>query len=285
MHKVVVTGAGGQLGKSLQELTSKCAEMEFLYPSKKMLDITDAVSVNKYMNIHKPECIVNTAAYTQVDKAEKELQKAHEANVKGVENLLASCEKNCIKFIQLSTDYVFDGSKERAYREEDVCAPINYYGQTKYKAEQLVWQSTADAIIIRTSWLYSPYGNNFVKTILRLAKERKEINVVNDQWGSPTYAKDLATSILRLLQDFPKEKAICHFANEGRCSWFELAQKIVSFAALDCKIMPISSTDYPTLAKRPTHSVLDTHKIEKDLDVAPRHWEEALEECIKRMKE
>lgn len=284
MHKVLITGAEGQLGKSLQECSPNYPSIAFLFATKQQLDITDKNSLTRYLNSHKPDCIVNAAAYTQVDKAEKELQRAHEVNVHGVANMLEICERKSLKFVQLSTDYVFEGSKECAYSEEDACQPINYYGQTKYEAEQLIWQAKVQAVILRTSWLYSPYRNNFVKTILRLAKERKEINVVNDQWGSPTYAKDLAVSILGLLQDFPEKKAIYHFANKGNCSWFEFAQKIVSFAALDCKIMPISCVDYPTLAKRPTYSVLTTEKITKELGVNIRNWEEALQECIKKMK-
>lgn len=282
MKKVLITGSKGQLGRSLQCLAEQYKDFEFLFEGRDTLDITDKANVKRYFEDYRPDFVVNTSAYTQVDKAEEEQDKAYAINVLGVENLLESCRKYGAKLVQISTDYVFDGASESPYTESDSCNPINYYGKTKYEAERLIRCSEVESIILRTSWVYAEHGNNFVKTILRLAKEKPNLQVVNDQWGSPTFANDLAKCILSLIRKFSNHKEIYHFANEGYCSWFEFAQRILSFTTLACEIIPVPSSQYPTIARRPVFSVLDTQKVKQEVQL--RSWEEALEECMKKMK-
>ncbi|PVX50759.1 dTDP-4-dehydrorhamnose reductase [Balneicella halophila] len=283
MKKVVVTGADGQLGNSLQKLSEDYKNLNFRFLNRKTLDITSKANVDSYIAGQLPDLIVNTAAYTQVDIAEKEKADAYDVNVIGVENLLSVCEKYSIRFIQLSTDYVFDGKEKTPKKEDDKCTPVNFYGKTKYEAEQLVVQSKVSSVILRTSWLFSEFGNNFVKTILRLVLEKDQLKVVDDQWGSPTYTDDLARCILWFLENFPQKNEIYHFANQGCCSWYEFAQRIVNLSNSHCELQPIPTTEYPTLAKRPKYSVLDTHKIQETRGIIIRNWQDSLEECMKNM--
>lgn len=280
MQKVIITGAEGQLGKSLQRLAAAVEDINFVFLERQQLDITNAALVAQYVQQQKPDLIVNTAAYTQVDRAEEERREAHEVNVLGVANLLNACAQFQVKLIHISTDYVFDGRKSFPYEEEDVCSPVNYYGQTKYEAEKLIAEAKIQSVILRTSWLYSEYGTNFVKTMLRLLKERKSINVVNDQWGSPTYAKDLGLAILSLVENFPKEHEIYHFTNEGICTWFDFAKAIMQIAQIDCEVKPIETKNYPTPAKRPAYSVLCKTKMKSDFDYTIPHWRDSLEEML-----
>lgn len=273
----LVTGANGQLGNELKLRLGECA----LYVDRDELDITDAEAVQAFVKGNKFDAIVNCAAYTAVDKAEDDAEIAEKINVQGPENLA----KTGIPLIHVSTDYVFDGTACVPYTEEVPANPNSVYGRTKLAGEQAVARYASSAVIIRTAWLYSCFGNNFVKTMRRLGAERESLNVVFDQVGTPTYAGDLATAIVDILEQMPKQGCeIYHFSNEGVCSWYDFALEIMKLSGLKCKVLPIESKDYPTPAKRPSYSVLNKEKIKKHFGIANRHWSEALAECIEKMK-
>ncbi len=280
---ILITGANGQLGSEIRELSSdyKC---NFFFESSQTLDITHFENVQNYINKNKIDVVINCAGYTAVDKAEEEPKKAEKVNVRGVENLVKSLEKVNGKLIHISTDYVFDGKSITPYKEDDEVNPLGVYGKTKRAGEESILNSDIEAIIIRTSWMYSVYGNNFVKTMLRLAKERKSINVVADQVGTPTYAKDLAKVCLDIIssdKEWDKKSKIYHYSNEGETTWYEFAKAIMEISKIDCKINPISTKDYPTLAKRPKYSVLDKTKIKQDIEIP--YWKKSLERMLRKI--
>lgn len=274
----LVTGADGQLGTELKRLLGDNA----VYVDRAELDISDEDAVRRFLETRSFRGVINCAAYTAVDKAEDELEAAELANHLGAK-WLAKYGK-CI--IHISTDYVFDGVHHVPYVEDDLTNPVSVYGKTKLAGEQAVMAHAETAVIIRTAWVYCAHGNNFVKTMLRLGKERQSLNVVCDQIGSPTYAGDLAAAIVAILPQMQSgQKTVYHYTNEGVCSWYDFAVAIMEMAGLSCKVNPIGSDGYPTKAKRPYYSVLNKAKIRRDFNVKIRHWREALAYVLKQMGE
>ena len=269
----LITGSKGQLGTELSKLLPQAVLTDV-----EQLDITNEAAVKKYVCEHNIDTIINCAAYTAVDKAEDDKELASKINIDGPRNLALSGAK----VVHISTDYVFDGTGHIPYQPEDMATPVSVYGQTKLAGEQEVLQHTKEAIIIRTAWLYSPYGNNFVKTMRRLGKEKESLNVVADQIGTPTYAADLALAIVKILPQInAQNKGVYHFTDEGVCSWYDFARKIMELSGLKCKVNPIPSSAYPTKATRPHYSVLDKNKIKNTFGIEIPHWEESLKECLK----
>ena len=282
--KILITGANGQLGNEFRSLSNRYPNDTFIFLSRQELSIDDAGNVRQVLKHHKPDWVVNCAAYTAVDKAETEKEQAMAINAEGAGILSAACAELGAKFIHISTDYVFDGSSANPYSEDSATSPINTYGHSKLRGEQLVLQNNPAAIIIRTSWVYSYFGNNFVKTMMRLMNERESINVVSDQVGSPTYAADLAEAIMRIIHSSNTASGIFHYSNEGRISWFEFAQAIKELIGSNCSVNPIPSSAYPTPAKRPQYSLLDKSRIRTAFDLDIPGWKESLEVCIARLK-
>ncbi len=286
MKKILITGANGQLGSELKNIEKLFSKKGFtcLFTDKKELDITNFQKVKEFCKNNNINLIINTAAYTAVDQAENEKEIADLINNKAVENLVNLSQEEDIYLIHISSDYVFDGKNYKPYKENDKINPINFYGLTKAKSEESFLKSRAKGIIIRTSWVYSNYGNNFVKTIKKLAKKNKELNIVFDQIGTPTYAKDLAKVIFLIIKNLKyhyKEKVeIYHYSNEGVASWYDFAKEIIEILQIDCKINPIESKDFPTVAKRPHFSVLNKFKIKNDFSIIIPHWKESLKKFL-----
>ena len=286
VKKVLVTGANGQLGWELQQAAKANPNFEFIFLDRNAMDLSIPRGLLEIIESYAPSAIINTAAYTAVDKAETEKSLAHIINADAVAELATIAKNKNIPFITYSTDYVFSGNAAIPYVTDTQLAPVNYYGKTKADGEQMALAANPDSIIIRTSWVFSSNGNNFVKTMIRLMKERDSLNIVGDQQGRPTYAKDLATAsiqILNALNQGVPVKGIYHYANAGETTWFDFAQKIKELAGLDCNLTPINSDQFPTPAKRPNYSVLDTRKIEKELNLHIPHWETALKDCIEKL--
>ena len=286
MGNLLITGSKGQLGLELARLESDFSNHTFFLTDKSSLDITNFEAVESFVLKNKITAIINCAAYTNVDKAEDEPKLANEINYLAVKNLAEIAKKNSLKFIHISTDYVFDGSSKTPYIEEDITNPQNIYGTTKLKGENaLLAVNPNNSVIIRTSWLYSIFGNNFVKTMLKLTKEKEKISVVSDQIGSPTNAKDLAKAILQVVPLIKNEGVqIYHYANKGECSWFQFAEEIVRLSKIECDVEPISSVKFSAKAKRPNFSLLNTEKIQQTFDLEIPHWKDSLKECIERLK-
>ena len=274
----LVTGAKGQLGTELRTLLGDAA----VYVDRDELDISSERAVKDFLANKQFKCIINCAAFTAVDKAEDEPFLADAVNHYGAK-WLAKYGK-CI--IHISTDYVFDGTNSVPYNEDSSTRPVSAYGRTKLAGEQAILKNAETAVIIRTAWLYSAQGSNFLKTMLRLGKERNSINVVSDQIGTPTYAGDLAEAIVTILPQVQKgKKGIYHFTNEGVCSWYDFAHAIMQLSGLSCTVNPIESKDYPTKAARPFYSVLNKGKIKQDFCLEIPHWRDALFKVLKDMKE
>lgn len=272
----LVTGSGGQLGNELRLRLGDKAH----YVDRDELDITNAEAVKEFCASREYEAIINCAAYTAVDKAEEDAVAAELINVIGPKNLALSG----LPLIHVSTDYVFDGESCRPYTETDRTNPQSVYGRTKLAGEEAVLENAETAIVIRTAWLYSQFGNNFVKTMRRLGTERPELRVVFDQAGTPTYAGDLADAIVEILPQIkPGMKEVFHFSNEGVCSWYDFAREIMDLSGLVCKVVPIESKEYPTLAKRPAYSVLNKAKIKNTFGLSINHWKESLQSCLKNL--
>jgi dTDP-4-dehydrorhamnose reductase len=278
---VLVTGANGQLGQSLQFISGKYTDIDFIFCDSSTLDITNLNNIKQVFKQFKPNYCVNAAAYTAVDKAESELEKAHLINAIGAQNIAEVCkETNCI-LLHISTDFVFDGTKKTPYTEEDQPNPTGIYGQTKLDGEKAI-QSTFDSYyIIRTSWVYSQFGSNFMKTMLRLASERDSLSVVNDQIGTPTHAVDLAECLVKIIKTNNQQPStnnfgIYNFSNEGQCSWYDFAKKIFEINNININLQPIPTASYPTPAQRPSYSVLDKSKIKKVFGVEIVDWQESL---------
>jgi dTDP-4-dehydrorhamnose reductase len=287
VKKVLVTGANGQLGWELQQAAKANPNFEFIFLDRSAMDLSNPDGLLKIIESYAPSAIINTAAYTAVDKAETEKSLAHVINAEAVAELASIAKNKNIPFITYSTDYVFSGNATSPYTTDTPLAPINFYGQTKADGELMALAVNPDAIIIRTSWVFSSHGNNFVKTMIRLMKERDSLNIVGDQKGRPTYAKDLAFASIQVLNAINAGatiKGIYHYANAGETTWFDFAQKIKELAGLDCQLTAINSDQFPTPAKRPAYSVLDTQKIEKELNLHIPHWELALSDCILQLK-
>lgn len=274
-----MTGKNGQLGNELQVLSKQHSGFDYIFTDSAELDITDHAKVDEFFERHKPVISINAAAYTAVDKAETDKETALKINADAVGNLAKNCAKVSARFIHVSTDYVFDGTASTPYTEDHPVNPVNFYGESKLKGEQLALEKLPSAIIIRTSWVYSVFGNNFVKTMLRLMKERESINVINDQFGSPTYAADLAAVIMQIASQEKTPGGIYHFSNDGIISWYDFAVTIRDIAALKCNVNPIDTSGYPTPAKRPAYSVMSKEKI-KLLGVQFKDWKKSLQQCI-----
>lgn len=282
MKNILVTGAHGQLGKAIHSLADT-SPFHFHFTDIDTLDICDKESVLACIEKNCITAIVNAAAYTAVDRAEKEQDAAYRINALAVKNLGEAAVAARAKLIHISTDYVFNGQNYRPYIETDATHPVSAYGRTKLAGEILLQETGAEAVIIRTSWLYSENGNNFMNTMLRLGKEKKELRVVFDQIGTPTYAGDLAKAIHVILERDEKggfEPGIYHYSNEGVCSWYDFARKIMEIGRLSCQVMPIESKEYPTPAARPAYSVLNKAKIKQTYDLRIPHWEESLKQVI-----
>jgi dTDP-4-dehydrorhamnose reductase len=286
---VLITGSNGQLGSEIRELAANFSKLDLVFRNSHELDICSFEALQDFIIDHKINAVINCAAYTAVDKAEQDAEIAEEVNSKGVLNLVNALEKVNGKLIHISTDYVFDGNQYMPYRESDSVSPIGVYGETKREGELAVINSTLDAIIIRTSWLYSSYGNNFVKTMLRLGNEKENLGVIFDQVGTPTYARDLAKTCLEILcgdssEDISKNGNLYHYSNEGVASWYDFAISIMELAGLNCKVNPIQTKDYPTLAKRPQYSVLNKSIIKIDFKIEIPYWRDSLKDCIEKIK-
>jgi dTDP-4-dehydrorhamnose reductase len=280
---VLVTGANGQLGKELQQLEKKWPLFRFLFLSREDLPIHHFELVRNFFKASKPYVLINCAAYTAVDKAEQEPLLARQVNAEAVGLLAAVCAANQCRFIHVSTDYVFDGTATSPYKEEDLTAPQSVYGQTKLEGERQALLANPQTVIIRTSWVYSSFGKNFVKTIIRLLQDKPQISVVQDQLGSPTFAADLANSILQIISSNNWIPGIYNYSNSGIISWYQFAEEIGKLAGSSTPIKGISTAEYPTPAKRPAWSVLDTSKIVSTYGVTIKDWKESLGQCIREI--
>lgn len=277
MANILVTGSSGQLGSELKK-TGFTALDEVFFTDVADLDITDKKAIEEYVRRNDIDTIVNCAAYTAVDGAEDEPEKAALLNTEAVKNLAEVANREGCLLIHVSTDYVFDGTASEPYTEKSLTNPQSVYGRTKLAGEQAIKKTGCLAIIIRTAWLYSEFGHNFVKTMLRLAQEKGELKVVADQVGTPTYAADLAAAIVRIIADenVADKTGIYHFSNEGECSWFEFAREVVQQAGIEVVVEPLTTEQYPTKAKRPAYSVLDKTKMKREFGVEVPEWKEAL---------
>ena len=290
--KILVTGKNGQLGKSIHKsVTNNKKINEFVFVGREELDLSSTDNIISYFNQNNFDIIVNCAAHTAVDKAEEEAVLANQINHLAVAQLALIAKTQQAKLIHVSTDYVFDGESDKPYTETDATNPINIYGKTKLAGEQTLKEiMPTDAIIIRTSWVYSEYGNNFVKTMLRLGKQRDELSVVGDQIGSPTYATDLANAILGTMQnkafkEVGQETQVYHYSNAGEISWYEFAKEIFELADIQCSVSPITTAQYPTPAKRPKNTLMNKDKIAETFSVNIPDWKESLNTCMTILKE
>jgi dTDP-4-dehydrorhamnose reductase len=282
-QKIIVTGANGQLGRELRELAHTYTDYDFRFLPKEELPIYDSEAVEATIESIQPHFLINCAAYTAVDKAESDKEQAFLVNAVATGVLAAACYAHGTKFIHISTDYVFDGSSPQAYKEDAKTNPVNTYGASKLEGEMLCMQNNPDAIIVRTAWVYSAFGNNFVKTMLRLMKERSTLNVVSDQVGAPTYAADLANAIMQIISAGKWSPGIYHYSNSGRISWYDFAVAIRDASKLSCAVQPIGTEQYPTPAKRPAYSLLDTNKIRETFGLAIPEWKASLELCLAKL--
>jgi len=273
---VLVTGGNGQLGQALQAVSSDCVGIDFHFADSAQADITDKDQLHALFSQIKPDYCINAAAYTAVDQSESEPEKAYAVNATGAQNLAETCRDFGAKLIHISTDFVFDGQKQTPYTETDATNPQGVYGQTKLQGEQAVAAVFDQYFIIRTSWVYSRFGNNFRKTMLRLASERTSVNVVNDQIGTPTNATDLALAIVQIIQSGKPAYGIYNFSNDGVISWFDFAREIFDLSGSGIELNPIPTSAYPTPAKRPQYSVLDKTKIHETFGITIRDWKESL---------
>lgn len=287
MTPVLITGCKGQLGSEIQRISSKFPEMSFNFTDLEELDITRPGDILSFLDNSPVKFIVNCAGYTAVDKAEDDEEMAYLLNADATESLARISAERGIQLIHISTDYIFDGEKNYPYKEDDPVNPQTVYGKSKLRGEEAL-QKAGTGFIVRTSWLYSSFGNNFVKTILRLSEERKQLNVVFDQTGCPTYARDLAMAILDMIRIEIKQKKsprydIYHYSNQGMCSWYEFATSIIDFTGRGCKIIPVESKDYVTRAERPRYSVMSKKKISGEYNIRIPHWKESLTACINEL--
>ncbi len=283
MKRILVTGANGQLGQSILEQSKNYKEIECFFVTRNELDITNEELINHYFEDKSFDFVVNCAAYTAVDKAEDDQENAYLVNAKATEFLAKITNQKGIPFIHVSTDYVFDGTEAQPRLETDQTNPIGVYGQTKLDGENLALENNSKTIILRTAWVYSRFGNNFVKTMLRLFNDKDSISVVADQIGSPTNAIDLADVILTIILKDDLTYGIFNYSNEGKCSWFEFAQKIKELSNSTIEINPVPTSDYPTKAKRPAYSLLDKSKIKEVYQLDILTWEDSLKEELKHL--
>lgn len=285
MKKILVTGANGQLGKELRDIAQRYPAFEFLFLSREDMPIHHFELVRRFFSQFKPDFCINCAAYTAVDRAEAEKDLAHLINAEAVGVLSSVAAAAGCRFIHISTDYVYPGNATIPYMETDEVKPSSVYGKTKLEGEQAALQNDSMALIIRTSWVYSVYGNNFVKTMMRLMKEKTSINVVDDQIGSPTYAADLAECIMKIISYPDWNPGIYNFSNQGTVSWFEFAEEIKRILGSDCVVNPIPTSEYPTPAKRPSFSVMNKDKICSTFNIQLKPWKESLQQCMLLLKQ
>ena len=287
--RVLITGSNGQLGSEIKELAANYKKIDFFCKDLPDLDICNFNLLKSFIIDNKINAVINCAAYTAVDKAEEDEIIAKKVNLEGVLNLVNALQTVNGKLIHISTDYVFNGDHFLPYKESDLVNPIGVYGKTKREGELALINSTLDAIVIRTSWLYSSYGSNFVKTMLRLGKENESLGVIFDQVGTPTYARDLAKTCLEILcgensVNISNNGNLYHYSNEGVASWYDFAISIMELGGANCKVNPIQTKDYPTLAKRPQYSVLNKSKIKTDFKIEIPYWRDSLKDCIEKIK-
>lgn len=283
---ILITGANGQVGNEFRDIASRDSQYKFLFADHQSLSITDKEAIESYFEKTQIHYCINCAAYTAVDKAESDRDAAFLVNGTAVGLLAKVCKAHGTKFIHLSTDYVYDGSKKEPLKEEDKVAPLNVYGWSKLRGEELALSHHPDTLIIRTSWVYSTYGHNFVKTMMRLLVEKKELNVVADQIGCPTYAADIAAVIMRFVADHTQgnhHAGIFNYASYGMTSWFQFAQFIKEKISSVCELHPVNSDQYPTPAARPKYSVLDTSKIRETLKIEIPFWKESAAKCVEAL--
>lgn len=287
MKRILITGANGQLGNEMRVLFDSYSQFEFFPTDIAELDLCEKQAVENFIHVNKIDYIVNCAAYTAVDKAEDDIELCYKINCDAVENI-AKAASGKAKIIHVSTDYVFDGKGKHPYKETDATNPQSVYGKSKRAGEEILMKNCKESIILRTAWLYSSFGNNFVKTMIRLGKEREALNVVSDQTGTPTYAADLAKAIMDIIvfseehQIFPA--GIYHYSNEGICSWYDFTLKIHEMAGITtCQVSPITTDQYPTRATRPMYSVLDKKKIKETFGIEIPEWKESLKNCIEKL--
>ena len=296
--RILVTGKNGQLGQSINKIVNTGngknnyqQDNEFIFVGREELDLSKKESIASYFDNNNFDVIINCGAYTAVDRAEEEQNLTNQVNHLAIKQLARIAKEQKAKLIHISTDYVFDGTGSKPYKETDKTNPINVYGKTKLAGEKALQEiMPTNAMIIRTSWVYSEYGNNFVKTMLRLGKQRNEINVVSDQIGSPTYATDFAKAILKIIdnrdyQDKDKATEIYHHSNKGEISWYDFTKEIFKLAKIDCKVSPITTEQYPTPAKRPRNTLMSKDKIIEEFSLEILDWKKSLETCITILKE
>ena len=285
MKNILITGANGQLGNEMRVVSTEQKQLTYHFTDVAELDICDIEAIECFVEEHSIDCIVNCAAYTNVNKAEEDVALCDKLNHLAPANLARVAAKHRIGFIHVSTDYVFNGEHHIPYREDDATCPNSVYGSTKLAGEQAIQEIHPEAVIIRTAWLYSSFGNNFVKTMIRLGSEREGLGVVFDQIGTPTYARDLARAIQHMLHQ-GLVPGIYHYSNEGVCSWYDFTKMIFSLSSITtCSLIPLHTDEYPTPANRPHYSVLDKTKIKQTYGVAVPYWVDSLRECIGLLKQ
>lgn len=280
--KILITGSYGQLGSELRQILQQCADIQSFFTDVDTLDICDENAVERFFVENQPDFVINCAAYTAVDKAENDVDLCYKINRDAVEILAKTAAKFDVKIVHISTDYVFDGTAFLPYKEDITICPKSIYGKSKAAGEEILMKHNGkNSIIIRTSWLYSIFGNNFVKTMLRLGKEREQISVVFDQIGTPTNAADLAGAIVQIIRSNNFVSGIYHFSNEGVCSWYDFTKAIFEIKNIACKVLPIESSQYPVAAPRPHFSVLNKIKIKETFNISIQHWREGLLNALK----
>ncbi|HQB69351.1 MAG TPA: dTDP-4-dehydrorhamnose reductase [Paludibacteraceae bacterium] len=279
--KLLITGAYGQLGNEMRVALERYPHLESIFTDVDTLNITDKNAIDAFVSLHKPNILINCAAYTAVDKAEDDVELCYKINSDAVRNLGEVAQVHGMKVIHISTDYVFDGTSHIPYTEDMPVSPTNVYGKSKLAGERELQKACPSAVIIRTSWLYSGFGNNFVKTMLKLGRERTELKVIFDQIGTPTYAADLASAILQIVDSGNVVAGVYHFSNEGVCSWYDFTKMIFKLANINCEVFPIESKDYVVRTPRPHYSVLNKSKLKLNYNQTVPYWIDGLERCLK----
>ena len=285
MTKILVTGGNGQLAQCLKDVVKNNDELDVNFQDLPELDITNIQQLVSYFSKNELDYCINCAAYTAVDLAEEQSDLAYAVNADGPKNLAEVCKKHQVKLLHISTDFVFDGKKQIPYIETDMPNPLGVYGKSKWQGERNIQEIMEDYFILRTSWLYSEYGNNFMKTMLKLSETRDEINVVSDQIGSLTYAGDLAEVLIKIVLSSSTNYGLYHFSNSGAISWYDFAVEIFTQFGKKIEVKPITTKDYPTVAKRPKFSVLDTTKIENNFDCTLKDWQGSLNKVIQQLRD
>ncbi|OQD43681.1 dTDP-4-dehydrorhamnose reductase [Croceivirga radicis] len=282
--KILVTGAKGQLGQTIAGLAQNYPSFDFDFKSSSELDITNAEAVKALFASKSYDYCINCAAYTKVDLAEQEIDLARKVNSIGPKNLAAQCKLHDVVLLHISTDFVFDGFLNEPYREKDIARPLGFYGDSKYKGERYIAENLPEHFIFRTSWLYSEYGHNFLKTMIKLGDEKEELSIVYDQLGTPTYTEDLVEVMLHIIELGSTAYGVYHYSNEGVASWYDFAKEIFDVSSTNVRLKPILSAAYPTPAKRPKYSVLDKSKIKGTFGIAIPHWRDSLKKAVGALK-